>query len=226
MDIYLLRHGTTSWNALHMIQGKTDIALDLLGRRMAEETGMALKRCGIKFDVTFSSPLSRALETARLVSDADITISPLLEELCFGEHEGRITDEMKKDPSDFFRFFHEDPKRYDACIRESSSTSSESLSDLCRRAGLFLQKEMEPLIEEGSTSNVLISGHGGINRALLFVMKGEKDLSRFWGKGLQTNCGITIVHCSSEAGSITYRTDDLCRIFYPEELLESYSSLF
>ena len=63
MQIYLLRHGTTEWNSEHRIQGHTDIPLDSIGLKMAEETGKALHDMGIAFDLVYSSPLSRAIET-------------------------------------------------------------------------------------------------------------------------------------------------------------------
>lgn len=68
MEIYILRHGTTVWNKEHRIQGNTDIPLDPVGVEMARQTGARLREAGIRFDRVWSSPLSRAYETALLVT--------------------------------------------------------------------------------------------------------------------------------------------------------------
>ena len=46
MKLYILRHGTTTWNALRKIQGCTDIPLDETGEEIARLTGLALKEAG------------------------------------------------------------------------------------------------------------------------------------------------------------------------------------
>jgi alpha-ribazole phosphatase/probable phosphoglycerate mutase len=71
--IYLTRHGQTEWNALGKVQGKTDISLNEMGREQAQIVKDKLKN--IKFDLVFSSPLSRALETAKIITGRNETIN-------------------------------------------------------------------------------------------------------------------------------------------------------
>ena len=66
MEIYLIRHGTTKWNAEFRLQGKTNTPLDELGLEMARQTGIRFRELGITFDRVYSSPLRRAYNTARL----------------------------------------------------------------------------------------------------------------------------------------------------------------
>lgn len=64
--LYLVRHGETEWNRQRRIQGSADIPLNDLGREQAAETGRLLTRRD--WDAIYASPLSRALETARIIA--------------------------------------------------------------------------------------------------------------------------------------------------------------
>lgn len=60
--LYIMRHGKTDWNALHKLQGRTDIPLNEEGRLMALKAHEEYKSWNI--DVCYCSPLIRAVETA------------------------------------------------------------------------------------------------------------------------------------------------------------------
>jgi probable phosphoglycerate mutase len=88
--ISLVRHGQTDWNLAKRIQGSSDIPLNATGRSQAEATGRAL--AGGRFDAIFASPLSRALDTARIIAGhvglPEPTRLPALAERQYGEAEG------------------------------------------------------------------------------------------------------------------------------------------
>ena len=63
MRLILVRHGQTDWNLKHLMQGMTDIPLDETGKMQAFNVKEKLKN--VKLDICFSSPLSRAIETAK-----------------------------------------------------------------------------------------------------------------------------------------------------------------
>jgi uncharacterized phosphatase len=65
-SLYLVRHGETDWNAQRRIQGSTDIPLNATGRDQAATTGRLLARR--EWDGIYSSPLSRAMETANIIA--------------------------------------------------------------------------------------------------------------------------------------------------------------
>ncbi|MBX3093488.1 MAG: histidine phosphatase family protein [Cryobacterium sp.] len=65
--LYLVRHGETDWNRQRRIQGSSDIPLNDTGRRQAVHAGVLLARRS--WDAIYSSPLSRAFETASIISD-------------------------------------------------------------------------------------------------------------------------------------------------------------
>ncbi|MBR4724632.1 MAG: histidine phosphatase family protein [Lachnospiraceae bacterium] len=103
----------------------------------------------------------------------------------------------------------------------------ESLESLLHRASEFIINVIEPLIlsetgsdrKEPDVSDILISGHGAVNRALLMYFNKSTDLSGFWGTGLQPNCGITKISCTTDdSGRITYDVQDECIVLYDSAL--------
>lgn len=250
MKIYLLRHGTTDWNAARRIQGQTDIPLDAEGERIAKLTGEALAAEGITFSHVFSSPLRRAYRTAQLAAPgAEILTDPRITELNFGAFEGLSVEEMQNDAHCAFRFFRADPFLYNEEIRKLHASDPENecetLTALCARTESFIRERIDPLVraEAGATAsgtpagisktgptagptssaapantNILISGHGAMNRGLMMYFRNTKDLRAFWGRGLQANCGIFLIEASvSASGEVLYHTEEDCRIFYNAE---------
>ncbi len=220
MEIYLARHGTTAWNAKHMIQGRTDTPLDPTGVEMARQTGMKFICDNITFDKIYSSPLQRAYDTATLMAQrSDIITDERLIELAFGDFEGKVVEDMIADPDCAFRFFKSAPDRYDALIRDINSPAFESLTELVDRASSFLIEKVEPLAN--TDSRILISGHGALNKGLLMHIRGINDMSRFWEGGLQSNCGVTVITLTEHG----YEINDRDRMFYDPSLTDSIKKL-
>lgn len=87
LTLRLIRHGQTEWNHTRRFLGRTDIPLDDAGREQARRLAAV---CG-PFDAVYSSPLSRAAETARalvLPPGEGARLLPGLAELDMGELEG------------------------------------------------------------------------------------------------------------------------------------------
>ena len=94
----LVRHGETEWNLTRRYQGTTDIPLNDKGRAQARRVAEALG--GERWDAIVSSPLSRAMETARAVA-ATTGIETIeedrdLQERAYGEAEGLTLAEREK----------------------------------------------------------------------------------------------------------------------------------
>lgn len=66
---YFVRHGQSLWNVENKICGATDIPLTEFGRKQAVETGKMIVEQGIKADEILYSPLLRAADTARQISE-------------------------------------------------------------------------------------------------------------------------------------------------------------
>ena len=58
MELYIVRHGTTDWNAQKRFQGAQDIDLNEKGRILAAELGKRLDSEGLDFDCIYSSLLA------------------------------------------------------------------------------------------------------------------------------------------------------------------------
>ena len=89
--IYFVRHGESEWNVADKICGSTDIPLTDNGREQARITGELFVQKGIRADLIIASPLSRAYETAEIISS--ITGIPVkaderITEQNFGKWEG------------------------------------------------------------------------------------------------------------------------------------------
>ncbi|MEJ7828784.1 MAG: histidine phosphatase family protein, partial [Segetibacter sp.] len=89
LNIYLLRHGETAWNADgNRYCGRTDLPLTKKGIQQAELVYRHLK--DYTFEAVYSSPLQRAYTTAKIAcGDKEVIKDDRLIEADFGEWEGK-----------------------------------------------------------------------------------------------------------------------------------------
>lgn len=92
LEIYLARHGETEWSLSGRHTGGTDLPLTPHGEEQAASLQARLKK--IHFDAVYSSPLQRARRTAELAGFPKPELTPLLEEIDYGEYEGKTTQEI------------------------------------------------------------------------------------------------------------------------------------
>lgn len=188
MVIYVLRHGETDWNRQRLLQGRTDVALNENGRRLAKKTAEGMKE--IPFDLVFTSPLSRAKETAKIVlGDRKI---PVIEderiiEISFGADEGkpwRKTKAFEGNPNIYHFFRQTDayrPSEGGESIPELAERTADFLKDICSR-------------KELADKTVLVSTHGAAMRGILNSLR-TWEISDFWGGGVAPNCGVAVIEC-------------------------------
>jgi probable phosphoglycerate mutase len=134
-----LRHGETETNRLGLTAGMTDVALNATGRQQADAAAAAL--IGRDIDAVYSSPLQRALKSARCVADSlglPVVVVPELAERNWGALEG---------------------KPRELRVREATPPGGESLKEFRRRTLAGLAK-----IPAGGLP--LIVAHSGTFRVL------------------------------------------------------------
>lgn len=99
-QLAIIRHGHTPWNRAGQIQGRTDIALE--DQAAADLAKLRLPEAWAAADLV-ASPLSRAVETARLIADREPTTDRALIEMDWGDWEGKKGVDLKADPNSGFR---------------------------------------------------------------------------------------------------------------------------
>ncbi|MGC1496964.1 MAG: histidine phosphatase family protein [Sulfitobacter sp.] len=115
----LLRHGHTPWNRAGRIQGRTDVDLDPDARAQLSE--LRLPAPWDQADL-WSSPLSRAFETAELVGGRRPKTDPALIEMNWGDWEGKHGAVLRADPNTGFRDIEEWGWNYTPPNGESPAT--------------------------------------------------------------------------------------------------------
>lgn len=162
--LFLVRHGETDWNVAGRLQGRRDVPLNSLGRAQAARVGRVLGQ--LADDVTrlhyVSSPLSRALETMRILRTAldlpgsDFTHDPQLAELSFGQWEGLTWPEIRRRDAAAVKAREMDPWSF-------TPPEGESYVGLSHRAGNAIDR---------ITGDAVVVTHGGVIRALLHTRAG------------------------------------------------------
>lgn len=149
--VYFVRHGQTVWNVENKICGATDIELTELGHQQAIETGRKILADGIQADEILYSPLVRAAETARHISELTgipARMEPRLKEQNFGMYESTPRDGAE---------FREAKKQF-VCRYQGG----ESMLHLAQRIYNLLD---EIKAESGEKTYILVA-HNGIARVV------------------------------------------------------------
>lgn len=162
MRIFLLRHGETIWNKEQRTQGHTDIELTPLGKAQAQALARSLKGMGIV--KVYSSPLRRALETARTIAElhgVETGVEEGLKELNQGLLEGLTYYELVTNHQEFLRKWMEDP----VPLR---MPEGESMAELQERVWEAIQR----IAQVHSNENVGVVSHNLAIRAILCKVLG------------------------------------------------------
>ena len=190
-QLTLIRHGITEWNLTGKFQGHTDIPLSKEGIEQAQALARHLQSSTFKVDYIYSSPLKRALETARIVyPERDITTDNRLKELHFGAFEGHTQTENEQ---------HEAWESWYANPFEKRAPKGESYSDLMGRSAEWLKSLPKD-------ANTVAFTHAGTIRMLVsYVLGLEKPP---WRKRIYLrHTGMTRI-LFKEGESIIERVND------------------
>jgi broad specificity phosphatase PhoE len=174
MELFVLRHAETQANVAGKLQGHLDTPLTDRGKKQIAKIAANIDVYG--FDLTFSSPLKRALDTAKLLAqhvNTDIYVSEALKEICYGDWEGRSKEALyshkawSRRVADKYNFNH--PGKF-------RQHPGESYAGIYDRVETFL----DDLLDE-KYDRVLIVSHLGVLRNVkkYFENCSDETASRF-----------------------------------------------
>jgi 2,3-bisphosphoglycerate-dependent phosphoglycerate mutase len=165
--LVLVRHGQSEWNLKNLFTGWKDPGLTELGIEEARTAGRRLKARGLDFDVAFTSALTRAQETLRLMleeigrPELPTIRDQALNERDYGDLSGLNKDDARKRWGE--EQVHLWRRSYDI-----SPPGGESLKDTVARALPYYVQEILPRAMRGE--RVLVAAHGNSLRALVMVL--------------------------------------------------------
>jgi len=158
IKLFLIRHGQTSWNVEGRYQGDQDIELNSTGIMQAGLAAKYLSR--VAFSNIYSSPLSRTMETARIINrrrGLEIKVMHDLKEMDFGKWEGMKFEEINSTYNIDYQKWLEDPYH-------NRPTGGEDFQELTDRTTAAIDRI---LAENSDGSSVAVSTHGGVILSLL-----------------------------------------------------------
>lgn len=179
--IYLTRHGQTLWNIEKRLQGRGNSPLTEQGIERAKELRDRIKY--IHIDIIYSSPIERALTTANIIKgdkSIEVITDDGLMEMCFGDYEGKITDEvMKENPN------------WDISLimkgnTELTAPNGENLAEVRDRVA----RSMNKIIEKNRGKTILIVAHGITLKAIMYYFKDEEVNSEVMGQATLTKVNV------------------------------------
>jgi probable phosphoglycerate mutase len=156
--LYLVRHGQTESSKRKAYSGRSDVALTAEGREQARDAAAKLAGAGI--DGVFSSPLSRARDTAQAIADATgapLTVDERLTEVDYGPFEGLDRDGARERIGAAFEAWRADP--FGAPV-----PGMEPLTDALGRAGAATADAL------AAHEHPVIVGHQGVLRVVLVAL--------------------------------------------------------
>jgi len=149
----LVRHGETDWNSAGRLQGHTDIPLNEVGRKQADDAGARLSV--EDWDLLVSSPLRRAVETAEIIgSYVGLSVShtvPGLIERDFRDLEGTVL--LGKERAEI----------------DELLVACEPEAEVAARSVDALQQ----LVRENAGRRMIVVAHGTLIRVTMGLLRGE-----------------------------------------------------
>ncbi len=199
LRILLVRHGETEWNRIRRFQGRSDLELNDRGKAQVDSLALTLKEKEIKS--IYSSPLLRAVETAKAVNrfhGATIEQRDGLMEMDLGDFEGYHAGDLAKEHPEFLKTWMKDP----SSLR---MPKGESLQEVQSRVWIV----MEEIVETYTEGTVLICGHNFVNLTILCKVLGL-ELSHF--RRIRQNAGAMSIVERSRGHYSLVCLNDICHL--------------
>ena len=172
--LILVRHGLSSFNEKGLIQGRTDDSyLTNKGYEQALKSGEALS--GINFDKIYSSPLVRAVETAKAIKknlkgENNIIYDKNLLEVNLSSWSGLTINQIKNKYPEKYHLWKNDPENLK--LESNDNLTYQPIKELYDQANEFIKNILE-LHSEKNEVNILVIGHNAILRCLILSLIGR-----------------------------------------------------
>jgi len=175
LRILLVRHGLSSFNLEHRIQGRDDLSsLTDKGVKQALATGEALR--DLPIHAAYSSPLRRAHDTATALLAAhggglEPRLDDDLREVDLAPWSGRLSSAVQERFPEAYRVWKQHPEKLQ--LERADGSSYAPIPELMEQAQRFADRLLErhnPASSEPQT--VLVVGHNAILRCLLLALLG------------------------------------------------------
>ncbi|MGU3399499.1 2,3-bisphosphoglycerate-dependent phosphoglycerate mutase [Brucellaceae bacterium D45D] len=186
--LVLVRHGQSEWNLKNLFTGWRDPGLTEQGHAEAKAAGQRLKNAGLKFDIAYTSVLSRAQTTCQHIldelgqPDLETIRDQALNERDYGDLSGLNKDDARAKWGE--EQVHIWRRSYDV-----PPPGGESLKDTGARVWPYYLHQIQPHVLRGET--VLVAAHGNSLRALIMALDGltpEQILKQ------ELNTGVPIIY--------------------------------
>lgn len=166
VEILIARHGQDEDNANGILNGHRDTPLTTLGRQQADELAKGIKKINYKFDTVYSSPLLRAQETARIISEiAGLPapkVLPDIIERAYGEMTGKKVNDIEK-------LCAPDILKSEVVTWFLYPKGGESFEKLAKRA----TKILKSLRKKHLTGKILLVCHGDVGKMIYAAATGK-----------------------------------------------------
>lgn len=185
MKIFLVRHGETDYGKKHYTTGHIDIPLNETGKKQAQATANFLKERDIA--KIFSSSLSRASETAKLIA-SELGL-PVIEDDGLMEHTSGKLDGVS------LKEFFDTMKRVGDFEEMVLQAGGEPWNEYKERVW---NKFIEIAEQNYAHDNILIVTHGGVTRSIISKIFGVPFLKML----SQGNCCVNVIDYEKEREDI------------------------
>ena len=194
--LVLVRHGQSEWNLLNLFTGWKDPDLTAQGVKEATAAGTRLKALGYKYDIAYTSVLTRAQHTLNLIlgeigqPGLETIKDQALNERDYGELTGLNKDDARAKWGE--EQVHIWRRSFDV-----PPPGGESLKNTAERTLPYFNAEILPRVLKGE--NVLVAAHGNSLRSIIMDLEklsGDEIVAR------ELNTGEPIVYELNEDGSI------------------------
>lgn len=195
--LHFLRHGQTSFSRDNSFCGSgLDPELTDDGAAMARAFAAVYRTTS--WSAVYSSPLRRAVATARALSDPlslSLELRDGLKEIGYGKWEGMTVEAVNRE-------YHDDYIRWSADPAWHPPTDGEPARMIAQR-GLQVVEEIK---ERHSSGNVLIVSHKGTIRVMLCALLGI-DVGRFRDRLVCPVCSLSVVEFGDRGPLLTALAD-------------------